>query len=422
MTSVPEEPGSGSDVALRPTKPTERHEILDVVRGFALLGVVVVNWYYTGAWSLLSLSERQALPTAGFDGVVQMVNELLFDDKFYTLFSILFGLGFALQLDRASSRGQDPLPTYRRRMAALFVLGMLHALVLYYGDILHVYAVLGFALMLFRDRSNRAILSWAATAIVVSALTPALEYVVEARWPGAGVLTGPELSRAERLVAAASEGWPGVLRLNATLLAGDYSSLWGVAEWYLGIFGRFLLGFYVGRRGFLRHFQAHVATYRRLFPWAAALGLLGNALHVGSLRLFDPPIYLPGGSLLARIAWLLVQGGILALAASYVCAIVLAYSRPTGRRVLGYLAPLGRMALSNYLGQSLAFVLLFYGVGIGLGGHVGVGIATLLAMALFFVQIPISAWWLSQFRFGPAEWLWRCITYGTWVPIRGRRR
>lgn len=407
-----------NETAARPTAPSHRYEILDALRGFALLGVTAAIWYGMGVWKMLSYQGRQALPTAGFDTVVQALNALLVDDKFYTLFSILFGLGFALQLQRAKSKGRDILPTYHRRLVALFVIGILHALFLYYGDILHVYALLGLLLVAFRKCSNRALLGWALAAMTLSALVPFLEAVTLARWPGALVFEIPELTRAEALSAARDGGWLGILQLNAMLLAEDYGSLWDVADWYLGIFGRFLFGFYIGRCGLLLQFKSHLGLYRKILPWAAVLGLAGNGLHVALLFLREPPFYLPGAGLWARLAWVFVEASIVALALSYVCVFVLFWTRPAGRRLLGALAPLGRMALTNYLGQSMVFVFLFYGVGVGLAGRVGIGIATLLAVAVFLLQIPFSRWWLDRYRFGPAEWIWRCVTYGTRIPIR----
>lgn len=327
MTAPADERSAMNETAARPTAPSQRYEFLDAVRGFALLGVIVAIWYGMGVWELLTYQQRQALPTAGFDAVVHFLFMLLVDDKFYTLFSILFGLGFALQLERAKSKRRDIFPTYHRRLVALFVIGILHTLFLYYGDILHVYALLGLLLVAFRKCSDRALLGWALVAMALSALVPFLEAVTLARWPGALVFEIPELTRAEALSAARDGGWLGILQLNAMLLAEDYGSLWAVADWYLGIFGRFLFGFYVGRRGLLLHFRSHLGLYRRILPWAAVLGLAGNGLHVALLWLREPPLYLPGAGLGARLAWVFVEASIVALALSYVCVFVLFWTR-----------------------------------------------------------------------------------------------
>lgn len=401
---------------LAPTTPGERHEILDVVRGFALLGVVVVNWYWTGVWDVLTLEQRQALPTARLDSVVQVLDHMFFDDKFYTLFSMLFGLGFALQLERSASRGRNLIPIYRRRLTILFLIGVAHAIFLYGGDILHTYALLGFALLPFRNRSDRFILGCAlAIALVVLSL-PSIEWFISVYWPDANIGGAQEPRHAERLLAVTASGWQGIIWFNLNLLRADYFEIWAVG-WYLSIFWKFLFGFWVGRQALLRKAGEHVALYRRLLPWALVVGLAGNALSTASLWLPDNPVY-PEAPFPTRLAWVFVECGVVALAVAYVCALVLIHQHPAGRRFLGALAPLGRMALTNYLMQSVVFVFLFYGVGLGLAGRIGVAAATVLAIATFFLQIVFSGWWLRRFRFGPAEWAWRSASYGSWMPIR----
>lgn len=403
---------------LTPTGSAERFEILDVVRGFALLGVVVVNWYYAGVWDLLTVGQRQALWTAQFDRIVQILCILLFEDKFYTLFSMLFGLGFALQFERATRRGQNLIPTYARRLTILFVIGVGHALLFYYGDILHLYALLGFTLILFRNRSDRVILGWALSFLLLVLLQPTGAWFLTAHWPGTLAGGGPDVSHTERLAAVTTGGWGGVIWFNAHMLKADYGGIWEVAGNYFATLWRFLLGFWVGRRALLQHADRHVTLYRRLLPWALLIGLAGSGIHVASLFLPENAVYLPEAPFPMRLVWIPVELSIPALAVGYVCLLVLTYQRPFGRRVLGTLAPLGRMALTNYLMQSVVLVVLFYDVGFGLAGKVGIGTATLLALTTFLLQIAFSGWWLDRFRFGPAEWVWRCLSYGRWMPIR----
>ena len=403
---------------LTPTNEAERSEILDVVRGFALLGVVVMNWYYAGVWDLLTLSQRGDMATASFDRVVQMLDMLLFEDKFYTLFSMLFGLGFALQLGRATSRGQNLIPAYVRRLTILLGIGIAHAILLFYGDVLHVYALLGFALILFRDRSDRVVLGSAIAIAIVVVLLPSVEALVNSQWPDALTGGGQGPDRAERLSAVASGGWRGVIWFNATSLKGFYSSPWD-AGWYLDVFWKFLVGFWIGRRGLLDRAGEHLVFYRRLLPWALVIGLAGNGLQVAlRFRLFESPVWLVEDGFAGRLISIALECAIPALALAYICILVLAYQRPKGRAVLRTLAPLGRMALTNYLMQGVVLVFLFFGVGLGLAGRVGIGIATLLAIATFLLQIVFSEWWLERFRFGPAEWAWRSLSYGRRMGMR----
>jgi len=217
----------------------------------------------------------------------------------------------------------------------------------------------------------------------------------------------------------ATGGWRGVVWFNTKMIQADYGSVWEVATWYLDLSWKFLVGFWVGRHGLLQNAGEHVRSYRRLLPWALVIGLAGNGLQVGVLfRFFDPPAWLVEPEFPGFLTSIAAAIGVAALALAYVCMLVLTHQHPRGRRVLGVLAPLGRMALTNYLMQSVLLVFLFCGVGLGLAGRVGIGISTLLAMTAFLLQIVFSAWWLARFRFGPAEWAWRCVTYGRWIPVR----
>ena len=402
-------------------RPGDRYAIIDIVRGFALFGVMLSNMVLTTQFLALPDAAREALPTAGADTVVIFLMDTLVTDKFYTLFSMLFGLGFAVQLHRASERGVDVLPTYLRRLAILFGLGVLHGSLLWFGDVLHIYALLGFVLVLFSGRSDRIVLHWAVGFAALGILTPALHWAAESRDWAYPLLFGAPVEAAEMQQVLSQGSYGDVLRLNWAVHLQDYGrpgfSDW-IGTWYVDILWRFLLGFLIGRRMLLQQVEANTWIFRRWLPWALTIGLAGNVAM--SARL-DLGLWSLQNGLADALVTGLGEVWVFALAAGYVCLLALGYQRPRWARALGSLAPVGRMALTNYVAQSAFMVLLFYGVGLGLLGQVGATFCLVASLVLFALQIVCSSWWLHRYRFGPLEWLWRSLTYARMQPLRAER-
>ena len=184
------------------------------------------------------------------------------------------------------------------------------------------------------------------------------------------------------------------------------------------ILGRFLLGLLAGRHLLLQDVERHRPTHRRLLVWGLVLGVLGNGtgLVVSRLRLaglVDP----------AKDSWMFALSaiqelGYVGLAAVYVAGFALLFQRERWRKVMQVLAPVGRMALTHYLLQSVVSLCVYDGWGLGLIGKLPPSRVVALSLAIFALQVPLSHWWLSRFRFGPAEWLWRSLTYGRAQPMR----
>jgi uncharacterized protein len=415
-------PAAATPGPMAPVSARERIDTVDIVRGFALFGILAVNMAYFShpIYSLLGGLHIGATPA---DRAVEWLIRFLADGKFYSLFSLLFGLGLALQMERAEARGAAFAPLYARRLGVLLLIGLAHAFLVWTGDILVIYALLGFVLLLFRKRSPRALLIWAGVFIALPILFMALSVasLELARF-------SPEATaEIERSVAETKADYA-ARAAQATLVyaKGDYLQITAqrardlafIAPFTLffapSILAMFLLGLYAGRRRIAQDIAGHRPFIRRAAIWGLALGLPLNLVYAatGEAASRTIPTTLTE---IGVIAWGL---GAPALSIGYAAALTLLAQRDRWRRRLAPLAAAGRMALSNYLLQSLVCTFIFYSYGLGLFGQVGAAAGLALTIVIYALQLPLSVWWLRRFQYGPAEWLWRSLTYGRLQPMR----
>lgn len=418
MTS--DSPGAALPVA-GPVAPAERILAIDVVRGFALFGILLVNMaFFSRPLQSILLNETVWGP---WDHATELVIRALAEGKFYVLFSLLFGLGMALQMERAAAAGRGFAGYAVRRLLVLLAIGVGHAVLLWYGDILTPYAVLGFLLLAFRGRRDRTILIWAGVIYLVplvigGVLTGLIELARLMPDSAAEIDKAFALQRAEFRVLAATAlqnyghgSWADALRQRLTDLS---TSTWGYFFIAPVIAAMFLTGLVIGRRRILQAPEQHVQLLRTL----AVVGIpVGLACNVGFATVTADASLL---ELSGRwyLAYVLQAAGAPLLAGGYAAALVLLLRREAWSERLRPLAAVGRMALTNYLLQSIICTTLFYGYGFGLFGKVGPAAGAMLALVIYAAQVPVSAWWLARFRFGPAEWAWRTLTYGRWQPMR----
>lgn len=402
-----------ADTSTVPRFTSERIEALDVLRGFAILGILLANVQVFSGFVLLSEAQRAALPTAGADGMTMLLLRILVDGKFYSIFSLLFGIGFAVQLQRAGAAGGDGAPRFRRRLVILLLIGAAHAFLLWFGDILLLYALVGFCLLPFRNRDDRRVLA----ASLVFLFLPLLQYglmlgaaLLAGGGPdGAADTSGPLDSV---LATLATGSYLDALRVNLTTLAYRWMDLFFTGRFFR-VLAMFLFGFWIVRRGLLADTPHSRAVMKRAATWGLLIGLPLNVL----LALAGEHSYYnlePRGVLFA----VLYGFGVPTLAVGYAALVVMAWRMVQGRGVLRLLAPVGRMALTNYLLQTIIALLIFYGFGLGYFGRVGATPAIGIAVAIFLVQVPVSAWWLRRYQYGPAEWVWRRLTVAEPLPMR----
>ncbi len=392
-----------------PVDDASRIRDIDVIRGFALFGVVWMNIYETYI-HIVPAKISRAFPTFPLDRLIGFASQWLMLSKAQFLFGVLFGFGYAIFVDRALRGGAAGRTLYLRRLAALFGIGLLHLYFLFFGDILHTYAIVGLVLLLTRKWPN-ALLFW--LGMVLTVFGSSLGSLVEAHVLHVDIdrfdMTMMPMLKAS-LWRSLSEG-DYLQQIHASgLFVRTFQLSPHVISLLSSLIGQFMIGAWLFRKGWLQD----VAGHRRVFVRATALALpLGLVLAAVA-----PTLQLLARGL-AEGPWIETVDALSrpVLAAGYAAGLVLLGFDPRMHRRLGGLAAFGRMALTNYVTQSLFFMVLIDGYGIGAIRWAGTGADLLFALGITGVQVAWSVWWLRRYRFGPLEWAWRCLTYGARQPL-----
>ncbi|MGQ0534472.1 MAG: DUF418 domain-containing protein [Methanobacteriota archaeon] len=402
--------------AVVPAHGRERIDALDVLRGFALLGILVMN---VQAFSMpiaayFNPTVYGSLEAA--DGVVWLLGHLLVDQKFITLFSLLFGAGVLLFCDRIEARGGRSGPLHYRRMGWLLVIGLAHAYLLWYGDVLAIYAVCALLLYPLRKRSPRALaLAGLALIAVVPVIFTAMGATFSA-WPAdlrhevANDWAPDEATLAAEL-AAYRGGWLEQMAHRVPESLAIHTMFF--ATWlFWRTTGLMLLGMAFLKWGVLSAARSR-SFYARLAVAGYAIGL--PVVAVGVLQNFAH------GWMVEYSMFFGFQfnyWGSLAVAAGHLGLVMLVATSGALPWVRRRLSEVGRTAFTNYLLQTLVATTIFYGHGFGLFGEVSRTGQIGIFAAIVVAEVALSAWWLARFRFGPFEWAWRSLTYLRLQPIR----
>jgi uncharacterized protein len=405
MSSVPPPPPN----ACHPVAAGDRAPGVDAVRGFAILGLIFANIaYFASATPYLEWIASPVVPTGASRWAAFLV-EFFIAGKCVTLLTFLLGAGLAWQQQRAEAAGWRFRPLALRRMGALFVIGLLHAILLWWGDILCFYAILGASLLVvigLSPRSRRLLaLGLMVGCVLLLGGICALGLLAEAKPQGAAAgdftnwvrQTIPFVERTYR-----QGSFLEILPLRAMEAAIWQSMLLLYAPFS---FGLVLLGYDSVRTGWFPR-DGRVASWGT--PVMLAIG--AAVLLLAGLNSFATVTW-PQAPITPVIAAFLGIPASIATAGIYLLVLMRLACGPS-RALLRPLADVGRTALSNYLLQSLLAGLVFYGYGAGLYGRLGPWMVLLVAVGIVLVQLVWTRWWLARFRFGPAEWLWRRATYG----------
>lgn len=409
-------------LAMNPVAVAERMQILDVVRGFALLGILLMN--IEGMAGPLMATVTGLDPSlTGADRWADALISIFVQGKFFTLFSLLFGMGFAVMSQRALAVQRPFAGLYWRRSLTLLGIGLVHALLIWSGDVLVAYALLSMFLLAFRDVSAR----WLLWLAIASFLAP-LGLMMLLGLMGSLMQSTPELAAAwqqamggqDKMIGAILEGQRQAFGagsyLQATVQRAKDLGFSLMNLMMIGplIFGMFLLGSWFVRTGAIVHPEDHPRLFRRLRGLALPVGLTMVLVSFAWHPTQDPAEF----SLTASTAFCLSMIGSALMCLGYAGWVVRGMQSPAWATRLVWLAPAGRMALTNYLMQSLVCTLVFYGYGLGYFERLPRAWQVPFVLALFCVQVLLSRWWLRRFRFGPMEWLWRSLTYLKPQPMR----
>ncbi len=404
-----------------PVLQNERSDILDILRGFALLGVMLDNLFGFTGWGFLTMAQRQALPTWNADAILAFSELSFINGKFYSLFSLLFGIGFSIILIRNEQKGINPFKIFYRRLFILLIIGAGHLLLLWEGDILVLYALIGMLLPLFRKCSDRTLLCW----VVVLIASPLLFDVMSVlfHYKNGGFLedmaklidkrTGLPLDDSfNQYLYSKSDAWQHWRNWQASGFLYRYSYILD-SNRIPKVLGLFLLGFYAGRKMIYKNLENYIPLFKKLRRWGFIVGIPA-ALACSYFEIFGKGIPDPMG--LAHTLFYAMS--VVPLSLAIVSVICLHWIKRKGTSRLKLLAPMGRMALTNYLMQTIIGITIYYAVGFGLGGNIGPSYFISIGLCVYALQIAYSNWWFKYFNYGPMEWIWRQLTYMKKLPLK----
>jgi|SRR5688572_3821317 uncharacterized protein len=394
-------------MTMSPVTPGERIDVLDVLRGAALFGILAANMRgFNGP--LAAYFDHRLMWTDMTSRLAQAFVNFFIQGKFITLFAFMFGIGFAILMERADRSGTASRIFYVRRLAILLLFGALHFLFIWWGDILAPYALMGFALMRFRQRSQKAILRWSAALYAWPIVLAALMFVLHAAGVPIPSPPPPTAAELQRIIGVYATG------SYSEIVAQNVKELpfmaFGLIFFYPRILGIFLFGLWVWREGIIRDLPSRTEMLRRCQKHGLWVALLFNAIGLALIEAFHPDPIAP--SALGLIIGLALSIGVPAGSLFYASTLALLWQKVEWRARLRPFAAVGRLALSNYLLQSLVCTALYYSWGVGLYGRVGPLLGLVPTIAIYGAQVVLSVWWLRHFASGPMEWLWRRLTYG----------
>jgi uncharacterized protein len=395
-----------------PVSLSERILFIDVLRGMALFGILAANMRaFFGPLDIYG--EIGLLFHSRADVWAQGLVDMFFQGKFISIFSFLFGLGFAIQLSRAEAKGVRFLSFYPRRLLALALFGLIHGIFIWAGDILLTYAFSGAILLLFRKRQQNTLLWWAGSLfalpiVIASTLFTLYHTRFRPQWMNFKPTDMHKIYAIVNIYAHGTvrqimaQNWVEWKQELPTTLFAIYAT------------ALFLLGMWVWRAGIVQRLDEYRPILKRVCAWCVPIGLIMN-LYVATVWAIAPDGKISAWIFLANVIHFPAAH---ILAAGYISGLALIFLNKDWRRFVLPFAAVGRTALTNYLLESVVCTLFFYNYTTGLYGRVGPAVGLVLTVILFAAQVGLSNLWLKHYRFGPMEWLWRGMTYGKFPSMR----
>ncbi len=405
-----------------PIQTSDRADILDIVRGFALFGILVINIIGFSGYNFFTAEMKQQIVTYPVDKYLSAILTALAEGKFYSIFSLLFGIGFSIIFMRLKAKGISPFSIFYRRLFYLLVFGLIHIYFLWEGDILILYAVLGMLLPLFTNVSDRRLLLLAVLLILSPIVIDAAKVYFDYR-PGEWLenyassideRNGVPLDDGyRRYLYSPGSGWVEFWNWQQSAMFYRFSGLLEDNR-IPKVLGMFLLGYMAGRNEVYNNISKYGGLLKKVIVYGLIIGIPATLIMVYTVQTENwwESTRL---SLTHTVSYAL---GVVPLALVYVSALSLLWVKRGGRSKLLIFAPVGRMALTNYIMQTVLGILIFYGGGLSLGGYIGPTYFLPIGILLFIFQVIFSSLWLQHFNYGPLEWLWRVLTYQKWIPIK----
>ena len=390
---------------LKPTTPKERIEMVDALRGFALTGVCLANLGMFSFYSYLSNEQKADLPLPVVNSIISYLIYFFVDQKFWTLFSIMFGFGASIFISRANEAHKNGKILYARRLMILLVFGLFHHIFLWNGDILVDYALAGFLLLLFCKKTSASLAVWGI--ILGTFVTMGIKILQMKLLPH----TQEQILKLDPMImnAYSSDSYSRIITANLADLKMYYIYVFYAL---LASLGRFMVGFWIGQSGRINNIEKYTVFLKKALRVCALVGFPVMTLITINKILLDLGILAPEFNW-KFIKYLLLIGS-MPIGIFYAIKFSLLYQNIKWKKRLSVFKEMGRMAFTNYLMQTVLNIFIFNGIGFGLAGKTGPSIYILWFIVLIAGQIIFSRWWLTRYRFGPVEWLWRSLTYMKW--------
>jgi uncharacterized protein len=395
---------------LEPVAAAERVELIDIIRGMALFGILAANIRGFAGPARTYFMPHLFWPEL-HDRFAQAFVDAFIQGKFITIFATLFGVGFGVQVERALARGGKFNWTWTRRCLVLLLFGLVHGLAIWFGDILLVYALIGLMLLAFKRRQDKTLIVWAVILFLIPLLFMTTAFLA-AQFGADMPTTAAELQQQDALFSDGS--WSEIQQQRSKDVVQNNWGYFFMMFWQ--ILAMFLGGVLLWRKGFFRPSPESLPKYRKVMWISLGFGIAGNVAATVLRWIFDPP---PMPTTAVAYGAILLQWfAVPALSLGYICAVVLLFHDERWRARIRPFGAVGRTAFTNYVLQSVIGTLIFYSYGLGFFGDVGPAALLPLTFVIFAIQVLLSGWWLERYRFGPLEWVWRKLTYRGKLPMR----
>lgn len=408
---------------MRPSNQTERIKVIDALRGFAVFGMFMINIRVFSGYAFFYDESQSNLVLADLDTIFNQIQIVFFEGKFYTLFALLFGIGFAIQIVKASPENSSFIKHYSRRLFFLLLIGIVHLWGIWFSDILVMYALCGYLLLLVRNVSDRGLIRIVLLLLLIpgtyawyiqstdGGYTNIMHDWISNKWMSAGLPVSSNEYDTFHINDIAQvirhESWNKVFMFNGI---GPAIRLYLTTHdlRIIKILAMFILGLWIGRNIIFRRIHENRSFLKKTAITGFIIGLPLNIFFA-----MDHDTGIENTYFVIRNT--LDTFGHISLTSAYAATFALLYQTRLRKFIDMNFKAVGRTALSNYILQSLLGIILFYSAGVGLGEYFGAAMLTVYVFAIFGFQILVSKLWLNNFRFGPLEWIWRVLTYGKYI-------